>query len=53
MSTSGNSDMKDSEQRSDLAELRELVRQFVLERNWDKFHTSKNLASALNVTAKL
>lgn len=35
----------------DLARLRELVRQFVDERDWDQFHTPKNLASALSVEA--
>jgi NTP pyrophosphatase (non-canonical NTP hydrolase) len=39
------------EQRNDLMELRELVRQFVNERDWDKFHTPKNLATALSVEA--
>jgi NTP pyrophosphatase (non-canonical NTP hydrolase) len=36
---------------SDLLQLRELVRQFVNERDWDQFHTPKNLASALTVEA--
>lgn len=36
---------------SDLARLRELVREFVDERDWDQFHTPKNLASALTVEA--
>ena len=35
----------------DLACLRETVRQFVDERDWDQFHTPKNLASALTVEA--
>jgi NTP pyrophosphatase (non-canonical NTP hydrolase) len=35
----------------DLARLRELVRVFVNERDWDQFHTPKNLASALSVEA--
>jgi NTP pyrophosphatase (non-canonical NTP hydrolase) len=39
------------ESRSDLTELRDLVRQFVNERDWDKFHTPKNLAIALSVEA--
>lgn len=43
--------MKKAEFRSDLIELRELVRQFVSERDWDKFHTPKNLATALSVEA--
>jgi len=36
---------------SDLARLRALVREFVDERDWDQFHTPKNLASALTVEA--
>ncbi|RZA33654.1 MAG: nucleotide pyrophosphohydrolase [Lysobacteraceae bacterium] len=36
---------------SDLVRLRELVREFVDERDWDQFHTPKNLASALSVEA--
>ena len=36
---------------SDLLRLRELVRTFVDERDWDQFHTPKNLASALSVEA--
>lgn len=36
---------------SDLLQLRALVRQFVDERDWDQFHTPKNLASALSVEA--
>ncbi len=35
----------------DLASLRDLVRQFADERDWDKFHTPKNLATALSVEA--
>lgn len=37
--------------RTDLHELRDLVRQFVNEREWDKFHTPKNLATALCIEA--
>ena len=36
---------------SDLLQLRALVRMFVDERDWDQFHTPKNLASALSVEA--
>ncbi|PFH20871.1 MULTISPECIES: nucleotide pyrophosphohydrolase [Burkholderia] len=43
--------MEKSELQSDLGALRELVRQFVDERDWDKFHTPKNLAAALSVEA--
>lgn len=35
----------------DLSRLRELAREFVAERDWDKFHTPKNLAAALSVEA--
>lgn len=35
----------------ELQQLRELVRRFVDERDWDQFHTPKNLASALTVEA--
>jgi len=35
----------------DLVRLRELVRVFVNERDWDQFHTPKNVASALSVEA--
>ena len=37
--------------QGDLARLRGIVRQFVDERDWDQFHTPKNLASALTVEA--
>lgn len=43
--------MNKPESRSDLTELRDLVREFVSERDWDKFHTPKNLATALSVEA--
>ncbi len=36
---------------SELARLRALIRVFVDERDWDQFHTPKNLASALAVEA--
>lgn len=32
-----------------LTELRELLRTFAAERDWDQFHTPKNLATALSV----
>jgi NTP pyrophosphatase (non-canonical NTP hydrolase) len=35
----------------ELDQLRAIVRQFVEERDWDQFHTPKNLASALTVEA--
>lgn len=36
---------------SDLARLRGVVRQFAEERDWDQFHTPKNLSAALCVEA--
>ncbi|MFP5392438.1 MAG: nucleotide pyrophosphohydrolase [Gammaproteobacteria bacterium] len=36
---------------NDLRTIRDLQRQFVEERDWDQFHTPKNLASALAVEA--
>jgi NTP pyrophosphatase (non-canonical NTP hydrolase) len=38
-------------QGGELEQLRELVRQFVDERDWDQFHSPKNLAAALTVEA--
>jgi NTP pyrophosphatase (non-canonical NTP hydrolase) len=35
----------------DLARLRDVVRQFADERDWDQFHTPKNLSAALCVEA--
>ena len=35
----------------ELDQLRAIVREFVAERDWDQFHTPKNLASALTVEA--
>jgi hypothetical protein len=37
--------------RDTLIELRDLVREFVDERDWDQFHTPKNLAVSLCVEA--
>ena len=37
--------------QTDLGSIRALVRTFVDERDWDQFHTPKNLASALSVEA--
>src|SRR6478752_7330628 len=36
---------------SGLAQLRDALRQFAAERDWDQFHSPKNLASALAVEA--
>ena len=41
--------MPDSE--TTLAELRRIVRQFVDERDWHRFHTPKNLAMSLSIEA--
>lgn len=35
----------------DLRELRDALRHFAQERDWDRFHSPKNLAMALNVEA--
>lgn len=40
-----------SAQPGELAQLRDIVRQFVDERDWDQFHSPKNLAAALTVEA--
>ena len=39
------------EKSSDLEVLRDRIREFVTERDWDQFHTPKNLATALAVEA--
>ncbi len=36
---------------TELLELRERLRQFATDRDWDQFHSPKNLASALSVEA--
>jgi NTP pyrophosphatase (non-canonical NTP hydrolase) len=36
---------------SELSELRDRMRRFTQERHWDKFHTPKNLATALSIEA--
>lgn len=43
--------MADSSGRPDLIFLRDQIRDFVSERDWDQFHTPKNLATALSVEA--
>lgn len=43
--------MNELDMRTDLLELRDVLRQFVAERDWEKFHTPKNLATALSVEA--
>jgi NTP pyrophosphatase (non-canonical NTP hydrolase) len=40
-----------SDQQTTLADLRELVRQFVDERDWRQFHTPKNLSMSLAIEA--
>jgi len=42
---------KDQQPPSDLLAIRDRLRQFAAERQWEKFHTPKNLASALSVEA--
>ena len=41
----------DDERSSDLLTVRDLLRQFVSERDWSRFHSPKNLATALSVEA--
>lgn len=43
--------MSDAPSRGELTTLRDLIRTFVAERDWDQFHTPKNLATALSVEA--
>jgi dCTP diphosphatase len=45
--------MSQEDRNSDagLSHLRDLLRQFAAERDWDQFHSPKNLASALAVEA--
>ena len=40
-----------SDQQATIAELKELIRQFVGERNWEQFHTPKNLSMSLAIEA--
>ncbi|MGE0610429.1 MAG: nucleotide pyrophosphohydrolase [Pirellulales bacterium] len=40
-----------SDTQTTVAELREVVRQFVGERDWQQFHTPKNLAMSLAIEA--
>jgi NTP pyrophosphatase (non-canonical NTP hydrolase) len=41
----------EKERSSDLVAIRDLLRQFVGERDWSRFHSPKNLATALSVEA--
>jgi NTP pyrophosphatase (non-canonical NTP hydrolase) len=43
--------MDEHAQAGDLGRLRDAIRVFVSERDWDQFHTPKNLSSALCVEA--
>jgi NTP pyrophosphatase (non-canonical NTP hydrolase) len=43
--------MDDHLQGNDFVRLRDVIRVFVNERDWDQFHTPKNLSSALCVEA--
>lgn len=40
-----------SDRETSVEELRELVRQFVRERDWEQFHTPKNLSMSLAIEA--
>jgi NTP pyrophosphatase (non-canonical NTP hydrolase) len=40
-----------SDEQTTIAELKQLVEQFVRERDWQQFHTPKNLAMALAIEA--
>ena len=40
-----------SDETTTLAELRQLIQQFVSERNWEQFHTPKNLAMSISIEA--
>lgn len=40
-----------SDQETPVAELREMVREFVEERDWRQFHTPKNISMALAIEA--
>ena len=40
-----------ADENGEFARVRDLVRVFVDERDWDQFHTPKNLSSALSVEA--
>ncbi len=40
-----------SDQETPVADLREMVRQFVAERDWRQFHTPKNISMALAIEA--
>lgn len=42
---------RDPKMQSDLTSLRDLLSQFADERDWNKFHTPKNLATALSIEA--
>lgn len=43
--------MNEQSESGEFAKLRDEIRVFVAERDWDQFHTPKNLASALCVEA--
>ncbi len=43
--------MGDSVVMRDLADLKQRMREFVAERDWERFHSPKNLAMALSVEA--
>jgi dCTP diphosphatase len=43
--------MNEKTRREQLSTLRDAIREFVTERDWDQFHSPKNLSSALCVEA--
>jgi NTP pyrophosphatase (non-canonical NTP hydrolase) len=40
-----------SDSTTTIADLRNLIQQFVSERNWEQFHTPKNLAMSISIEA--
>lgn len=51
MSDSDNSSLPFDDRTTTVAELRELIEQFVAERDWEQFHSPKNLAMSLAIEA--
>jgi len=49
--TRTDTDIESTQPPSDLIDLRDALRRFAAERDWDQFHTPKNLAMALSVEA--
>ena len=40
-----------SDSTTTIADLRDLIQEFVTERNWEQFHTPKNLAMSISIEA--